>query len=359
MCLFLFYVGSPRIQKANIYMIRFMALCALVSAVSGSSLAMQLNKSELSLATQLSQSVFYNQGTCKSTDEFLYVPMKVSYNEQDNITCTGCRWATGSGWTYLWQRNSSDAPSPAPGPGTCQSTLVGKDLDVPGNDLGEEAAANLTSCEKLCCANSRCAAFIFEAISDISFGHCTKGKPCCFLKSGVPATKPKKITPSMVLYKINGRPSPAPAYNVKPPPMGLRSSPALGGLGAGSVELRADGSFRDWTIFNQGPAGSGKYGIVDDVWMASRINGKAKVLRTQPPGYLNGKQVDALTFSGTYPLTRLMINDTSLLRATRDDSSTPSDTSAGVEASVFGYSTLSESSLVYISDPRFHRSFLF
>ena len=43
------------------------------------------------------------------------------------------------------------------------------------------------------------------------------------------------------------------------PPIGLRSSPPLGGLGAGSVELRADGSFRQWTIWNQGPAGSGKY----------------------------------------------------------------------------------------------------
>ena len=43
-----------------------------------------------------------------------------------------------------------------------------------------------------------------------------------------------------------------------PPPMGIRSSPALGGVTAGSTELRADGSFREWTILNQGPAGSGK-----------------------------------------------------------------------------------------------------
>jgi hypothetical protein len=288
------------------------------------------------LATQLSNAVFYHQGTCSSADEFVYVPMKVSYNEQDNITCTGCRWATGTGWTYLWQRNSS-TPSPAPS-SPCQSTLVGKDLDVPGNDIGNKITADVPSCEKICCANTQCAAFIFEGVSDVNFGECKVGKPCCFLKSAVPSTKPKKITPSMVLYKINGRPSPS--LDVKPPPMGLRSSPALGGLGAGSVELRSDGGFRDWTIFNQGPAGSGKYGIVDDVWMASRINGKAKVLRTQPPGYLSGHAIDALTFSGTYPITRLVLNDSALLKTSDEKPSSATASSDAVQASVFGFSTL-------------------
>lgn len=34
------------------------------------------------------------------------------------------------------------------------------------------------------------------------------------------------------------------------PPDGMRSSIPLGGLGYGTVELRADGSLRDWNIFN-------------------------------------------------------------------------------------------------------------
>ncbi len=113
------------------------------------------------------------------------------------------------------------------------------------------------------------------------------------------------------------------------PPMGIRSAPALGGLGAGSVELRADGSFRDWTIFNQGPAGSGKFGLVDDAFMAVRLGGTARVLRTHAPLSLGGvaQPTAALAFSGSYPLTRLAIDDQGLVPATAD-------------AALYGYSTL-------------------
>ena len=40
------------------------------------------------------------------------------------------------------------------------------------------------------------------------------------------------------------------------PPLGVRSAPPLGGLAAGTVELRADGTLRGWTIENASPAGS-------------------------------------------------------------------------------------------------------
>ena len=105
---------------------------------------------------------------------------------------------------------------------------------------------------------------------------------------------------------------PSPADHVLPPPLGVRSAPALGGVSAGSTELRADGSFREWTILNQGPAGSGKYGLVDDVWMAARVGTAAKMLRTHPPRYAAPHAVDALTFSGTYPVTRLLVEDDAL-----------------------------------------------
>ena len=73
------------------------------------------------------------------------------------------------------------------------------------------------------------------------------------------------------------------------PPFGYRSSPALGGVSTGSTELRSDGSFREWTIFNQGPAGGGKYGVVDDVFMAAKIGSSAKMLRTHPPVWSAGQ----------------------------------------------------------------------
>lgn len=127
--------------------------------------------------------------------------------------------------------------------------------------------------------------------------------------------------------------------SVVAPPCGYRSAPALGGVGAGSAELRADGSFREWTILNQGPAGSGKYGLVDDFWMAAYANGRAKMLRTTPPAYgrAMGAAVDALNFSGTYPLTRLQVLDSAL--------------GESVNMEVFGYSKLQPGSLKNSSHP--------
>ena len=58
------------------------------------------------------------------------------------------------------------------------------------------------------------------------------------------------------------------------------------------------------TIFNQGPAGGGKYGVVDDVFMAAKVGANAKMLRTHPPAWAarDGVAVDALNFSGKEPL---------------------------------------------------------
>ena len=66
------------------------------------------------------------------------------------------------------------------------------------------------------------------------------------------------------------------------PPSGMRSSVPLGGFGAGSVELRADGRFMDWDIFNNSPAtGNNKVQLTDallGLWVqadgeAAMING--------------------------------------------------------------------------------------
>ena len=66
--------------------------------------------------------------------EYEYVSMKVSYNEQDNVTCTGCGWHVGGKWNYLWQKNASAAPPgpPAPTP-ACKIKTIGHNLDVSGH----------------------------------------------------------------------------------------------------------------------------------------------------------------------------------------------------------------------------------
>ena len=52
-------------------------------------LAAARSASSASLVDQLNNVVFYNSGVAHASDRYVYVPMSVSYNEQDNITCTG------------------------------------------------------------------------------------------------------------------------------------------------------------------------------------------------------------------------------------------------------------------------------
>lgn len=158
-------------------------------------------------------------------------------------------------------------------------------------------------------------------------GDCSPGGTCCFLKTALGPLTPKTLPGGLVAGTASGGASPD---EYLAPPLGIRSAPQLGGVSTGSVELRADGSFREWTMLNQGPGGSGKYGLVDDVWMALRVSrpseGKAKVLRTHPPAYLAGNGVSEITFSGTYPVTKLALSEEEFV--------------ADAPVSLFAYSTL-------------------
>ena len=44
----------------------------------------------------------------------------------------------------------------------------------------------------------------------------------------------------------------------------------LTGISTGNIELRADGKFHEWSIFNQHPAGAAKIQVIDDVFMGVR-----------------------------------------------------------------------------------------
>ena len=57
------------------------------------------------------------------------------------------------------------------------------------------------------------------------------------------------------------------------PPAGMRSAPPLGGLATGTVELRADGSLRAWTIENASHAGSAKMSQLDLAVLGVRVLG--------------------------------------------------------------------------------------
>ncbi len=93
------------------------------------------------------------------------------------------------------------------------------------------------------------------------------------------------------------------------PPTGMRSSVPLGGLGSGTVELRADGSFHDWNIFNNSPADGGKIQL-DGAFFAIRTNSSAFSLRTHPLGGM--PPVSQIEYSGAFPVSRLRFSDPAL-----------------------------------------------
>jgi uncharacterized protein (DUF608 family) len=101
------------------------------------------------------------------------------------------------------------------------------------------------------------------------------------------------------------------------PPTGLRSSVPLGGITTGSIELRGDGTFHEWTIENQSPAGAAKYGVVDDALLAIRLKNfqtnesHARLVRTNPNHNFNG--IDTIKYHVSYPVSKLELIDDTLI----------------------------------------------
>ena len=95
------------------------------------------------------------------------------------------------------------------------------------------------------------------------------------------------------------------------PPGGLRSAVPLGGLGAGTLELRGDGRLSNWMLFNNMPGGSPRMPINEAFWglkvqSASRPTHTC-ILQTHPPEGYPG--VESIAYSGTFPISRLQYFD--------------------------------------------------
>ena len=80
------------------------------------------------------------------------------------------------------------------------------------------------------------------------------------------------------------------------------SSLLIAGISTGSIELRADGTFHEWTIFNQYPAGAAKIQVIDDVFLGVRTatadRSVAVVLQTHPND-TRLPAVESLQYKGT------------------------------------------------------------
>lgn len=132
--------------------------------------------------------------------------------------------------------------------------------------------------------------------------------PCYYMEDVDAWSTPWSNATYQYLYEIrDGQPI--------TPPSGIRSAVPLGGLGAGTIELRADGSLRDWNIFNNSPAGGGGKVHLDEAVFGLRTqveNGEAKawVLRTHPPAGLSG--IAQIEYSGAFPVSRLRFADDNL-----------------------------------------------
>ena len=99
------------------------------------------------------------------------------------------------------------------------------------------------------------------------------------------------------------------------PPSGMRSAVPLGGLGTGTVELRADGVLRDWLIFNNSPAGGGEKVQLEHSFFGVAVQEAGapactRVLQTHPVGYLPA--VEQIEYAGAYPAARLRFSDAEL-----------------------------------------------
>ena len=74
------------------------------------------------------------------------------------------------------------------------------------------------------------------------------------------------------------------------------------GISTGNIELRGDGTFHEWSIFNQYPAGAAKIQVIDDVFMGVRaaVQGQepvSLVLQTHPSNQ-QLPAVEALSYHG-------------------------------------------------------------
>lgn len=92
----------------------------------------------------------------------------------------------------------------------CKPQILGENFDVPQHDLAQVAEPRTSEeCAQACCDHPKCGGAIFVPISNVTNGGCTKGKPCCLMKTSVTSVsvlyKRKTVEDDSVLWAIAGR----------------------------------------------------------------------------------------------------------------------------------------------------------
>lgn len=256
----------------------------------------------------LTSTPFQHAGVVHSTDSFIYEGRPCSYLEPENVTVApaqGIGWTEGGSCPLLYACPAGGANgSSSTCTGSCTPGPAHPNMDRPGGDYRAfqlpTPTPNGEACAAQCCGESSCSAWAYAPSAPAGQEpSCAAGSPCCYLKSQVHDEVP---TPGVFSGTVSRGP-----VALTHPPIGLRSSAPLGGVGAGAFELRGDGTVHEVTIVNQSPSGAAKYGVLADMMLGVRIGGVAKALRTSPPPYAPG--VSSLNYSALYPLARLGLED--------------------------------------------------
>ena len=208
------------------------AIAAYLSLFSASIFA---EDSKNMLLENLQSVRFLHEGVSRSDDEYMFHPINCMYLEGENISCAQCSW--GANCAYKFQG------FPGPLPYTPLPPKPG--YDRPGGDLRTvvQSQDSWQTCQSSCCGDGNCVGWVYVPSAPTEFMTCRHGDHCCYLKSTSVDPQPSSL--SGITTGAVDRPS----VDMHDPPLGIRSSVPLGGIGAGALELRGDGTFHEVYIY--------------------------------------------------------------------------------------------------------------
>jgi hypothetical protein len=256
-------------------------------------------------------------GLTNNSDAYGSHALDCYYLEVEDVGCTSCSW----GGACAVQTLASTGP--APPPSNCTGSASDPEgTDRPGGDFTSYPVASHELCASACCDDPRCLAWTY--VTKLQAGtedQCVTGGPCCWLKGSVPNPTPNNYPDG--IWSGTAQQPPQPPMTV--PPTGIRNAVPVGGLGAGTLELRGDGTFHELTFHSASPGGAAKYPTQPDMMLSLAVNGgAARALRTAPPAYA-APGVAQIQYAGAYPVSRLAVVDPSSLGA------------AGVSATLYAF----------------------
>ncbi|UJR11626.1 hypothetical protein I4U23_015807 [Adineta vaga] len=245
---------------------------------------------------------FFNEGSISNSDIYEYQYEYALYTEPENVTRQRFSWMELYSRPYLYQRDPKQ-------PLQCDSNPILTETDLPGADFLSiiPSVADPSQCNILCCHYMSCVAWSYASSAPSDYNGCHQGKACCYLK----AYTPQSVHNPSIISAVMNR-----TFPFLHPPSGLRSAVPLGGITTGSIELRGDGTFHEWTIENQSPATGAKLGFLNDALLALRITNlntkesDARLIRTHPN--YNIKGISTINYHGSYPVSKLELVDESL-----------------------------------------------